>query len=201
MNGETLLTYGAFDENRKVQVKMKDLSKPNEPARLVTREPVNHVDPYGFVDPRGDMYLVSGIDAKALMNVYKYNRSSGYFEKQSEIRPPASTSLSDPGMASSFEPIFKGGRIFGAYQVNDGGANVRGYIQTSFEQPGEIWLVDITDPSTPQLKLSGNSRIIRTEPEPIAGSNNIWMFYNAAPVGDNIMGATWQLRRSAVPLE
>jgi len=201
VNGRPLLTYGAYDEERRVQVKMQDLTTPGTPAPFVTNEEHSHVDPYGFVDPTGALYLVAGIDAEALMHVYEYDSASGMFEKKSEIRPPSDTMLDSPSMATSFEPIFKGGQVYGAYQINDGDPSVRGYIATAFEQPGEIWLVNLSDPSGPQIMLNDDTRMIRTEPEPLAGRDRTWMFYNAAEPGEDIRRATWHLRRSVVPLD
>lgn len=210
VNGRPWVTYGAFDSNRVLQVKMKDLSRPDEPARFVTTGSANNIDPYGFVAPDGSVYMVAGINAEALMFVYKYNTATGTFAKQSELRPPSSSQLANPILASSFEPIFRGGRILGSYQVNDGpsggrrfggggGGAPNGYIAAAFQSEGEIWLADITNPSAPQVKLSGTSSLIRTEPEPLAGSGVNWVFYNAAPLGSKILSATWQLRRSQVP--
>lgn len=208
VNGKPYLTYGAYDNANKIQVKMKDMSKPDEPARFVTQGSANHVDPYGFIAPNGTFYMVAGIDAKALMYVYKYNNSTGMFVKQSEIRPPSNSQLANPVMATSFEPIYAGSRILGTYQINDGDASGRpqrsaqtnSYITTAFEASGEIWLTDITNPSRPQVRLSGTSPLIRTEPEPLAGRGTSWVYYNAAPTGTEILNATWQLRRSEVPL-
>lgn len=201
VNGAPLVTFGAVDDRGNIQIKMKDLRKPQEPARFVTREPHTHIDPYGFVDPTGNLYIVSGIDVKALMYVYKYSRDTGYFEKIGQITPPANSNLANPIMATSFEPIFKNGNIYGAYQINDGGQGMRGYINVAFQQPGEIWLVNLDNLSAPQIKLSGRETLIRAEPEPLMLNNKIWMFYNAANKGETIMNATWQLRRSLVPLK
>ena len=201
VNGAPLVTYGSLDKNRRIQIKMKDLSKPGEPAHFITTGNHNHIDPYGFLDPKGDLYVVSGIDAKALMYVYKYNTRTRLLEKKSEFEPPSSSTLQRPAMATSFEPIFHNGHIYGTYQVNDGGSGSRGYINVAFQEPGEVWLVDITSPSKPQKKLSGETRLIRTEPEPVTLKERILVFYNAAAPGARIMSATWQLRRSEVPIK
>lgn len=231
VNGRPWVTYGAFDSSRNLQVKMADLSRPGEPARFVTSEAGNKLDPYGFAAPDGRTYLVAGVDAKPLLRVYRYNGSSGRFSQQNEIRVPAASQLANPTLAQSFEPVFKGGRILGTYQVNDGsgdarsdrpagrfqgraagrfqgraagqfqagGAGPSGFINTAFQSPGEIWLADLTDLSRPQVRLSGTAPLIRTEPEPLSGTNTRWIFYNTAPLGSTLLQATWQLRRSQVP--
>ena len=88
VNGRPWVTYGAFDGSRNLQVKMTDLSRPGEPARFVTREAGNKLDPYGFAAPNGSTYLVAGVDAKPLLRVYRYSSSSGTFSRQTDIRVP-----------------------------------------------------------------------------------------------------------------
>lgn len=200
VEGSSLLTYGAFDQNGKVQVKIKDLSKPHEPAFFVTDENHHHIDPFGFKAPDGNMYLVAGVDGRAELIVYRYDAEIKKFRKINFINIPTKTKLQRPSLACSFEPVFMNGKIMGTYQINNRPTNGRGYIKTSFESPGEIWLVDILQPQQTHLMVSEASTQRRTEPEPVPGRNGYWLYYNASEDERGILETSWKLKRTSLPL-
>lgn len=197
VDGAALVTYGALDKNNRIQMKMKDLAKPYHAARFVTSEPVNHIDPYGFIDPKGQMYMVSGIDAKATMYTYKYDSKARKFKKINSINVPKGTLLKQPAMSLSFEPIFVGNKIYGFYQVNDSSGSGGGYLKTSFGEPGEIWMVNMLKPSE-QTKVSADKELNRTEPEPLVIGNKMWIFYNSSKVEENFFNAIFNLKRTSL---
>lgn len=199
VDGAPYVTYGAYDTNGNVQVKMKDLRDPLLPAKQVTFEENHHIDPYAFKTPNGQMYMVAGIDGQAKLFIYLYNETLQRFEKLGEVSVPNETVLINPILANSFEPIFKDGKILGSYQVNNAPIHGRGYIPTAFESPGEIWLFNVLNPSEKQIKLSGQHTMIRTEPEPVKGNQQNWVYFNASTDQGGIMDTIWKLIRVSVP--
>lgn len=198
VEGTNYITYGALQGDF-IQMKMKDLSKPWEAARFVTKEPVNHMDPYGFVDPKGDMYLASGIDAKAKIFTYKYNKKTKIFDKIHEFGVPKGTQLKNPSMSLSVEPFFHAGQVYGVYQMNDQPDTGGGYFRTSFEQPGEIWMYNMLKPSEAQVRISGDDvNFVRAEPEPLSGPNKIFLFYNAYELNNDYSDSEFGLFRTTL---
>ncbi len=196
MGGTPLLTYGAFDDNGRVQVMAYDADRPGEPSRKLTDDACRKIDSYGWTY-RGGQVLLSGIDGQAVGHVYARGPGETAFRQEETVTPPASK-LARPGLAQSFEPIVFGGRAYAAYQINDLGLR-RDFRTTTFGRPGEIWLTTLFEQPQQQWRLAPPEATPLAEPEPFVGADRVWVFYSRPPADGTIATGTWELWRADTP--
>ncbi len=193
LRGEEAITYGARDARGRVQV--REFLIPTRVARDVTDTNHSHVDPYGF--RFGEHHFVlTGLDGTATSMVYTRRADQRWFVPSESLTPPAS-SLLDPALAQSHEPIHVSGQIFTTYQVNERG---QGFYDTALGQPGEIWLATVLAHPQRQWRVSLPLGLAIAEPEPFVGDGGVWVFYSAAEPGQSVTRARWALRRCDTPL-
>jgi hypothetical protein len=135
MRGRSLMTYGYFDANLKVQLRDLDVAAASPAVRAVTNDAVNKIDPSPWVFGSLEVVL-AGIDGTATSHVYTRASGDQYFNLAEEITPTVST-LTSPALAQSHEPVVWGGQGYSAFQVNDAGSS---FWNTAFASPGEILL-------------------------------------------------------------
>ncbi len=193
LRGEEVITYGARDARGRVQV--REFLIPTRAVREVTDADHSHVDPYGF--RFGEQHLLlTGLDGSATSALYTRRADQRWFVPTETITPPASTLL-EPALAQSHEPIHFAGAVFSTYQVNEKGS---GFYETAFGQPGEIWLTTLLVRPQRQWRLSLPLGLAVTEPEPFIGHGRVWVFYTASEPGQAVTTARWALRRCDTPL-
>lgn len=193
MKNKAALTYGFEDENRIVQVRMLDLTQPNPTPMAVTSDPGDKIDPYPWFY-NGQEILFAGMERKARTHVYARTPGEAQFRLVETILPPASA-LAHPALAQSNEAIVFHGRVYTAYQINEGG---RSFWEVTFARPGEIWLSTLFE-TTQQQWLLTDSLAAKAEPEPYVGSGRVWVFYNVIE-GNNPLTAIWHLYRADTPI-
>ncbi len=90
---------------------------------------------------------------------------------------PDGSRLDNPSLAQSHEPFLFEGRLYTVYEVNDRG---RGFWDTTFRQPGELWLADLSSDPTRQWRIAPGvgADYPLTEPEPFVSDDCIRIFYN-----------------------
>jgi len=193
VRGEEAITYGARDACGRVLV--REFLIPSGVSRDVTDTNHSHVDPYGF--RLGEHHLLlTGLDGTATSMLYTRRADQRWFVPTESITPPAS-SLLDPALAQSHEPIHFSGQLFTTYQVNERGA---GFYETALGQPGEIWLATLRVRPQRQWRLSVPQGLAVAEPEPFLGDGRVWVFYSAAQPGQTPTRTRWALRRCDTPL-
>lgn len=193
--GKPSVTYGALDKNGYIQVREFDLTQPNPVPRTVTEDPHNKIDPFPWVF-NGQDILLPGLDARAITGVYVRPPGALIFTLVETIAPSSST-LTNPSLAQSNEPIVWEGKAYTAYQVNEASTS---FYQTTFAQPGEIWLSTVLQFPPQQWRLSEYSDRAKAEPEPYVGRSRVWVFYSSLPKGANPLTAIWSLHRTDTPL-
>lgn len=67
------------------------------------------------------------------------------------------------------------GRLYTVYQVNEQGA---GFFDTTFRNPGEIWLVDLGSEPVRQWRIAPTGTARVSEPEPLVIGERVWIFYS-----------------------
>lgn len=195
MRGRSTMTYGYFDASYQVQLRELDVSVASPAVRAITSDAVNKIDPFSWLFGSQEVIL-AGIDGTATSHVY--TRASGeQYYTVAEVIVPSSTLLASPALAQSHEPVEWGGQAYSAFQINDAGSS---FWNTAFASPGEIHLTTVLQSSQRQWRLSGNSELARAEPEPYVGTNRVWVFYSAAPVGADLTTTRWALRRADTPM-
>jgi len=196
--GAPLLTFGAFDEQGRVQIKQFDATSPTRGTVMVTSDAHSHIDPFPFVF--GDQHvIVAGIDGTATSQVYARASHAIPFAPVETIAPPHST-LPKPVLAQSHERILFDGKAYTAYQVNDGSAGRANFFETTFARTGEIWLTTVLQSPQQQWLISSRSDTAKSEPEPFIGKTRVWVFYSETSPDSSPGNALWSLRRADTPL-
>lgn len=169
-------------------------------SAFVTNDGNTKADPYPWVFNNLEI-VMPGIDVAAYAHIYtRPLGSTGLFKVAETITLPKETELAKPVLAQSFQPIVWKGKAYAAYQVNDGSGGVSSFMQI-FTKPGEIWLTTVLQDEQKQWRISASNNLVKAEPEPFVGNDNVWVFYSAAPAGASNPGSTiWQLRRAATPI-
>lgn len=190
------LTYGFYDKRGYLQIKQFDFTKPDSPPVQVTYDPYSKVDPYPLVFNDKDV-LIAGINGEDFNNVYTRFSGNRWFSLTESFSVPESTSLENPSLAQSNEPVIFNNNLYTAYQVNNKGAR---FQDTTFAQTGEIWLASLLQDEPKQWRVSENNDLAKFEPEPYPGKSKVWVFYNAMPAGSDIFTETWGLYRAETPI-
>uniref|UniRef100_A0A7V3VUW3 T9SS type A sorting domain-containing protein n=1 Tax=candidate division WOR-3 bacterium TaxID=2052148 RepID=A0A7V3VUW3_UNCW3 len=200
IKGSHYLTYGYMDQNNRVQAKEFNAYTPQNQAFPVTNDPANKIDGNSALNPLTNVqYFMSGINASDTAYFYKRN-SFGSMFIQNEIVVPQSAHLDSPSLNQSHEPFFFNGELYSVFQINNWGGN---FFNTTFNEPGEIWMVTIdVNPQEFWLLSQFDSTLNVSEPEPYIGNNKVWVYYSA-----NVIDTTkpffkrqFQLRRCDTPL-
>jgi len=193
--GKASLTYGFFDENSDVQIR-EFLPGNGDPGPFeVTSDSGSKIDPFPFTFENQDI-LLPGLDAQPTTAVYVRDIGTQFFTLQETVTP-GDTSLQNPSLAQSNQPIEFDARSYTAFQINESGSD---FLDTAFAQTGEIWLSTVLQSKQEQWRLSAVNDMAKAEPEPYVGSSKIWVFYSAAPEGSDLLRATWTLRRAETPI-
>jgi hypothetical protein len=195
MKGTSYLTYGYKDANGKAQVKEFNAFAPSFPAIPVTNDLSNKVDGYPVLNPiTNNQYLLSGIDGSN--SAYFYKRTTfGTWFTQNQIIIPSSVSLPNPALNQSHEPFLFNNQLYSTFQINNNGGN---FFETTFNQPGEIWLTTIDAPQNKMWLLSKFDNTLSTsEPEPYVGNGKAWVYYSAVKIEPSTpyLKRQFQLRR------
>lgn len=196
--GAPLLTFGALDDQGRVQIKQFDATQPARGAVLVTTDARSHIDPFPFVF--GDQHIViAGIDATATSYVYARASNATLLTQVEALTLPQSN-LTKPVLAQSHERILFDGKAYTAYQVNDSDAGRANFFETAFARTGEIWLSTVLQSPQQQWLISGKSDTAKSEPEPFVGAARVWVFYSETPQNSSPANTLWSLRRADTPL-
>ena len=193
MRNRPIVTFGALAApSGKVEVRAFDAGQPERGVFDLINDGHDKIDPYPAAI--GDFeYVMAGIDATATSHIYR--RPAG----QPADAPfvlfrtlfPTGSQLATPSLAQSHEPFVLNGRLYTTYQVNNRGRN---FFDTTFRQPGEIWLVDLSANPVEQWLIAPDIPGLVAEPEPLlTAEGGAWVFYNR-PVGE---GALFEGRREA----
>ncbi len=200
IKGSHYLTYGYKDQTNRVQAKEFNAYTPQNQAIPVTNDPANKIDGNSVLNPlTNEQYFMSGINASDTAYFYKRD-SFGSMFIQNEIVVPQSVHLDTPSLNQSHEPFLFDGQLYSAFQINNWGGN---FFNTTFNEPGEIWMVTIdTNPQQFWLLSEFDSTLNVSEPEPYVGNNKVWVYYSANVI-DTIkpfFKRQFQLRRCDTPL-
>jgi hypothetical protein len=151
IKGNHYLTFGYKDSNNKIQAKEFNAYATLSPAIPVTNYLSNKVDGYPVLNPNTyEQYFMSGINTTD--TAYFFKRTSfGSFFIQNEVVVPQSENLSFPALNQSHEPFFFNGQLYSTFQINNNGGN---FFETTFNQPGEIWMTTIDAPQQTMWLLS-----------------------------------------------
>lgn len=200
IKGTSYFTFGYKDVNNKAQAKEGNAFAPGDPAIAVTNDNTNKVDGYPVINLNTNaQYFMSGIDATNTAYFYKRNTFGTSFA-QNQTVTPVSISLSNPAFNQSHEPFMLNNQLYSTFQINNDGGN---FFETTFNQPGEIWLttIDATQNKMWLLSKFDNSLSV-AEPEPYVGNGNVWVYYSAVKIEYNIpyLKRQFQLRKCKVVL-
>ncbi len=199
IKGSHYLTFGYNDLNNNVQAKELNAYSPESPPIPVTNDLANKIDGYPVLNSMtNEQFFLSGINASDTAYFYKRSNFSQMFT-QNAIVVPQSVNLANPALNQSHEPFLFNGKLYSAFQVNNDGGN---FFNTTFNQPGEIWLTTIDSSQQIMWLLSQfDSTMNISEPEPYVGNNKVWVFYSAAKIEPNkpYLKRQFQLRRCDTP--
>ncbi len=122
---------------------------------------------------------MSGINATDTAYFYKRTEFGAIFVKNEEV-VPQTVNLKNPAFNQSHEPFIFNNQLYSVFQINNYGGN---FFETTFNQPGEIWLTTI-DQSTKKMWLLSefDSTLSISEPEPYIGNGKVWVFYSAVKI-------------------
>ncbi|MFQ3638724.1 MAG: hypothetical protein SNJ62_01765 [Chloracidobacterium sp.] len=186
MRRRPLLTFGALSKTTgKVEVRVFDADAPGRGAVDVIMDGYTKIDPYPAA--LGDFeYVFAGIDATATSHIYR--RPAGQaadapFALLGKLSP-SGTRLAEPSLAQSHEPFMYNGGLYTVYQINNRG---RGFFDTTFRQPGELWLADLSREPIRQWLIAPDEGGVVAEPEPLATAHGVWVFYTC-PILEEVMG-------------
>jgi polyhydroxybutyrate depolymerase len=178
MRGRPLLTYGALaPSTQKVEIRAFDADEPNRRPFDLIVDGHNHIDPYPAIIEKHE-YIFVGIDATATSLVYR-RRAGRAADEPFEVYTklyPKNTRLASPSLAQSHEPFVFEGRLYTVYQVNDRG---RDFFETTFLNPGEIWLVDMDSGRFQNWLIAPETPSPVAEPEPLVTKSRVWVFYTS----------------------
>lgn len=200
IKGSSYLTFGYSDVNYKAQVKEFNAFSPATPPVPVTNDLSNKIDGNSAMNPITlEQYFMGGINGTDTAYFYKRN-SFGQIFIQNEIIVPNTQHLQSPSFNQSHEPFFFNGQLYSTFQINNNGGN---WFETTFNQPGEIWMTTIDSfQQTMWLLSEYDSTLNISEPEPYIGNNKVWIYYSAVEI-DTIkpyLKRQFQLRRYETPL-
>jgi hypothetical protein len=176
MRGRPIITYGhASPQTGKVEIRAFDVENPEKGSFFLIEDGSNKIDPFPKV-MEGYEYILAGIDGTASSNIYRRPAESGNAPFQLYRRLyPDETRLNNPSLAQSHEPFIFKGKLYTVYQVNEKGQR---FFDTTFRQPGEIWLADLTSEPLHQWLIAPETRDLIAEPEPVVTETCVWIFYN-----------------------
>ncbi|MCL5991537.1 MAG: T9SS type A sorting domain-containing protein [Bacteroidetes bacterium] len=180
IKGSPYLTYGFRDSNGKAQAKEFAAFEPEKPPIPVTNDLSNKIDGYPVLNSEnGNQYFMSGINATDTAYFYKRTEFGAIFVKNEEV-VPQTVNLKNPAFNQSHEPFIFNNQLYSVFQINNYGGN---FFETTFNQPGEIWLTTI-DQSTKKMWLLSefDSTLSISEPEPYIGNGKVWVFYSAVKI-------------------
>ncbi len=176
MRSRPLLTFGSMAKSGIVEVRGFDADHPERGAHDVIVDGHNKIDPFGA--RLGDCeFIFAGIDATATSHIYRRcaeQREEKPFTLWKKLAPEKSR-LAKPSLAQSHEPFVFKQTLYTVYQVNEQGA---GFFDTTFRQPGEIWLADLTSDPIQQWRVAPADTALVAEPEPLVVGDRVWIFYN-----------------------
>jgi hypothetical protein len=200
IKGSSYLTFGYKDINNKAQAKEFNAYAPTSSPTPVTNDLVNKVDGYPVLNSiTGEQYFMSGINATDTSYFYK-RTSFGSTFVQNEIVVPQTVNLQTPAFNQSHEPFIFSNQLYSTFQVNNDGGN---FFETTFNQPGEIWLTTIDSSSQTMWLLSEfDSTLSISEPEPYVGNTKVWVYYSAVDIDTTkpYLKRIFQLRRCETPM-
>jgi hypothetical protein len=184
MRGRPIITFGHLsDKTGKVEIHGFDADHPERGTFSLIEDGANKIDPYpASID--GYEYVMAGINATATSHIYRRpagGRDDAPFELYRTLYPDGSK-LKDPSLAQSHEPFQFQGRLYTVYEVNDMG---RGFFDTTFRQPGELWLADLSANPVKQWRIAPDKGGPITEPEPLVIGACAWIFYNRPMVEES----------------
>jgi hypothetical protein len=200
IKGSSYITFGYKDINNKVQANEFNAFTPANSPIQVTNDFTNKVDGYPVLNPlNGNQYFMSGINATDTAYFFKRTGFGQIFE-HNEIVVPLTVHLQTPSFNQSHEPFFYNNQLFSAFQINNDGGN---FFETTFNQPGEMWLTSI-DGSTQTMWLLSefDSALSTSEPEPYVGNGKVWVYYSAVEIDTTkpYLKRQFQLRRCETPM-
>jgi hypothetical protein len=200
IKGSPYLTFGFMDINNKAQAKEFNAYNPASSPIPVTNDLANKVDGYPVLNTiTGEQYFMSGINATD--TAYFFKRTNfGQFFAQNEIVVPQTLHLQLPAFNQSHEPFLFKNQLYSTFQINNDGGN---FFETTFNQPGEIWLTTIDGSSQTMWLLSEFDSILSiSEPEPYVGNEKAWVYYSAAKIDTTkpYLKRQFQLRRCETPM-
>lgn len=200
IKGSHYLTFGYMDGNNKVQAKEFNAYTPLNLPVPVTNDLSNKIDGYPVLNPiTNEQYFMSGINATD--TAYFFKRTSfGSMFTLNEIVVPQSVNLQTASFNQSHEPFFYNGQLYSTFQINNNGGN---FFETTFNQPGEIWMTTIgSSQQTMWLLSEYDSTLNISEPEPYVGNNKVWIYYSAVVIDSTkpYLKRQFQLRRCETPM-
>jgi hypothetical protein len=200
IKGSHYLTFGYKDASNKAQAKQFDAYTPANSPIPVTNDLVNKIDGYPVLNPlTGEQYFMSGINATDTAYFYKRTNFGDYFVKNETV-VPQTVHLQTPSFNQSHEPFYFKNQLYSTYQINNNGGN---FFETTFNQPGEIWLTTIdSSVQTMWLLSEFDSTLSISEPEPYVGNGKVWVYYSAVKIDSNkpYLKRQFQLRRCETPM-
>ncbi|MBN1414334.1 MAG: hypothetical protein JW973_04480 [Bacteroidales bacterium] len=199
IKGSSYLTFGFKDGNNKAQAKEFNAYDLLKPPVAVTNDQVNKIDGYPVLNKvTGDQYLMSGIDATSTAYFYKRSAFSVPFVRN-EVVLPQTVHLQTAAFNQSHEPFILDNQLYSTFQINNDGGN---FFETTFNQPGEIWLTTIDNPTQTMWLLSDFDETLSiSEPEPYVGNSKVWVYYSAVRIDPDkpYLKRVFQLRRCETP--
>ncbi|MBU2508211.1 MAG: T9SS type A sorting domain-containing protein [Bacteroidetes bacterium] len=200
IKGSSYLTFGYKGGNGKAQAKEFNAFAPTNPPIPVTNDLANKVDGYPVLNKiNGNQYFMAGINASDTAYFYKRTAYGSLFVKN-EVVVPQTVNLQNPAFNQSHEPFLFNNQLYSTFQINNDGGN---FFETTFNQPGAIWLTTI-DSSTQTMWLLSDfdSTLSISEPEPLPGNNKIWVYYSAVKIdtAKPYLKRIFQLRRCETPM-
>lgn len=173
VRGLPVITYGFTPAGSNVvETRAFDVADPARGSYPLIVDGVSKIDPYGALIGE-DVYVLAGADRTARSLIYRQDHGAGPFARIAELFPDGSA-LDNPSLAQSHEPFARDGRIYTVYQVNERGD---GFVATTFRNPGEIWLADLSASPALQWRIAPLDGGPIAEPEPVMGETCVWVFY------------------------
>lgn len=201
IKGTPYFTYGALGANNKIQAKEGNAYNPTAPPRFVTADNSTKVDGYPVMNfNTGKQYFMSGINATNTAYFYKRDAFGDMFI-QSQVVTPNSVNLHDPALNQSHEPFMFNNQLYSTFQINNNGGS---YLETTLNQPGEVWLTTIDAPVNKMWLLSKFDPSLNiSEPEPYVGNGKAWVYYSAVKIDASapLTRRQFQLRRCSVIIQ
>lgn len=200
MKGTPYMIFGFKDVNGNTQAKEFYAYSPTSAPIIVSNDSYIKVDGFPVINPaNGNQYLLCGINQTDSAYFYKRTDFSQLFIYNETVKP-ISVHLENPSLNQSHEPFLFSNQLYSCFQINEAGGS---FLQTTFSEPGEIWLtsVDIS-PQNLWLISEFDSSLAISEPEPYVGNNKAWVYYSATKIDTTIPThkKLFQLRRCDTPM-